>query len=86
MATDTKTQPAYELIGHEGEFRLPGGRTLYEGVMYNVATARSDRVRLARLDASTGKVRQVIRYVDWNQPVEVIRDFTAEYEREWGWS
>ena len=66
-----KTQPAYELIGQEGQFRLPGGRAVYEGVMYDDATARSNRVRLARLDTRNG-LHQVNRWVDWDQPIEVI--------------
>lgn len=82
------TVPACELIGHEGEFRLPGGRATYEAVCYDDATARSDRARLCRItpveDTLTGwmGLRQVNRYVDWDQPVEVIRDCTAEYEAE----
>jgi hypothetical protein len=72
------TQPAYELIGHEGVFRLPGGRTLYEAVLYNIA-GQGVRPRLARLDTSRG-LHQVNRYVDWDQPVEVIRDYSAEYD------
>lgn len=86
MATDTNTQPACELIGHEGEFRLPGGRRIYSDVMYDDASARSDRVRLAYLQPQTDGLHQVNRYVDWNQPIEVLKDYTAEYERERGWS
>jgi hypothetical protein len=72
------TRPAGELIGHEGAFRLPGGRTTYEAVMYDEATARGDRPRLARLDTSSGSIRQVNRWVDWDQPVEIISDETEE--------
>jgi hypothetical protein len=68
------TRPAYELIGHEGTFRVPGGRATYEAVMYNDATARSSRPRLARLEAREGGLYQVDRYVDWDQPVEVLVD------------
>jgi hypothetical protein len=68
------TQPAYMLIGHEGAFRLPGGRKVYEAVMFNEATARSDRIRLASLDAADGRLHQVNRWVDWDQPIEVITD------------
>lgn len=75
------TQPACELIGHEGVFRLPGGRTLYEAVLYNTAS-QGVRPRLARLDTSRGHIHQVNRYVEWDQPVEVIRDATAEYDAE----
>jgi len=69
MATDTA--PAFELIGREGQFRLSGGRTIYEAVMYNESSARSDRVRLARIDTANG-IRQINRWVDWHQPIEVI--------------
>lgn len=61
--------PAYELIGREGQFRLPGGHRVYEAALYNDARARSDRVRLAYL---TPELRQVNRYVDWESPVEVL--------------
>lgn len=73
----TATRPAFELIGHEGTFRLPGGRTTYEAVMYDEAAARGDRPRLARLDTRDG-IRQVNRWVDWDQPVEIITDLTEE--------
>jgi hypothetical protein len=66
------TRPACELIGQEGAFRLPGGRTVYEAVMYDEATARGDRPRLARLDTSSGGIRQINRWVDWDQPIEII--------------
>jgi hypothetical protein len=74
--------PAYELIGHEGVFRLPGGRATYSDVMYDDAASRSDRPRLARLDPTPTGLRQVNRWIDWEQPVEVLRDFTAEQEAE----
>jgi hypothetical protein len=64
-------RPACDLIGHEGRFRLPGGRTVYEAVLYDEATARGARPRLARLETAGG-LRQVNRWVDWDQPVEVI--------------
>jgi hypothetical protein len=75
-----RTVEAVDLIGHEGVFRLPGGRTTYEAVMYNDARARSDRPRLARLEARQDGLHQVERWVDWEQPIEVIRDFTQEEE------
>lgn len=65
--------PAWELIGEDGSFRLPGGRALYDAVMYNDATARSDRVRLARLVATPEGIYQLNRWVDWDQPIEVLR-------------
>jgi hypothetical protein len=78
-------QPAYELIGHQGVFRLPNGRTLYEAVMYDDATAKSDRPRLARLDGTSPEgIRQINRYVDWDQPIEVIADYTVEDNQEKG--
>lgn len=77
---DTRTVPACELIGHNGQYRLPGGHTVYEGVMFNEASARGDRVRLARLDTSGGGIRQVNRWIDWDQPVEVISDDNAGHE------
>ena len=74
--------PACDLIGHEGEFRLPGGRTVYSDVMYDDASARSDRPRLAYLKSTKDGLHQVNRYVGWNDLVEVLRDYTAEYEAE----
>jgi hypothetical protein len=78
----TTIVPAHELIGHEGQFRLPGGRAIYSDVMYDDVASRSDRPRLARLDSTPTGLRQINRWVDWEQPVEVLRDFTAEYEAE----
>lgn len=78
----TTTQPANALIGHEGEFRLPGGRTVYEGVCWDSATARGDRPRLARVVTVTEDGRhylhQVNRWVDWDQPIEVLVDYDAD--------
>jgi hypothetical protein len=71
------TRTAWELIGHEGQFRLPGGRAVYEAVMYDEASARGIRPRLARLE-TRGGLRQVNRWVDPDQPVEVIADDTEE--------
>lgn len=65
-------RPACELIGSEGRYRLPGGRAEYEAVMYDEATARGSRPRLARLEVTADGIRQVNRWVDWDQPVEVI--------------
>lgn len=69
-----RTARAYELIGHEGQFRLPGGRVIYTDVMYNEATARSDRVRLARIAVKDGGLHQVNRWVNWDQEIEVLTD------------
>jgi hypothetical protein len=71
------TSPACELIGHEGQFRLPGGRRIYTNVLYNDASARGDRVRLAYLQPEADGLRQVNRWVGWEQPVEVIQDHDA---------
>lgn len=68
------TKQAYDLIGAEGRFRLPGGRTIYEAVCYLGDRARSSRVRLARLVADDDGLRQINRYVDWDQPIEVLED------------
>jgi hypothetical protein len=72
------TKRACELIGHEGTFKLPGGHATYEAVMYNEARTDSYRPRLARLEATPEGIHQVNRYVDWDQPIEVIEDLDAE--------
>jgi hypothetical protein len=64
---------AHTLIGDEGAFRIPGGRTVYEAVMLDLATARNlNKVRLARLATDGGRLRQINRYVDWDAPIEVL--------------
>lgn len=65
---------AWELIGHEGKFMLPGGHQVYEAVMYDTVTARGSRPRLARLETKDGTVRQVNRWVDPEQLIEVHYD------------
>ena len=72
VAQDIRVVPACELIGASGAFRLLGGRTVYDPVMFDAATVRGDRVRLVRLDVSSGRLRQINRYVDWDQPLEVL--------------
>jgi hypothetical protein len=67
--------PACELVGREGTFRLPAGRATYEAVMYDCGRARSDRIRLARIETRDGGLYQVNRYVDWEQPIEVLQLF-----------
>ena len=70
-----ETVPAWDLIGHEGKFRIAGGRKVYEAVMRNEATARGDRsVRLCYL-ATDGGLRQVNRWVDADTPIEISEDF-----------
>lgn len=82
---------AWDLIGHEGQFRISvastpsgkPGRTIYEAVQRNEATARStDRVRLSRLVVGPEGVYQIDRWVDANTWIWVIRDDTAEYEAQ----
>lgn len=78
----TTTTPAYELVGHEGIFRLPGGRSTYSDV---IVKDGGDAIRLARLEPRTTPegehyLHQVDRYIAWDQPVEVLKDHTAEYE------
>lgn len=69
------TSPAYLLIGETGEFKLPGGRTVYEGVLFNAETARGDRVRLARVTSvvidGQPYLHQINRWVNWTQDIEV---------------
>jgi hypothetical protein len=38
-------------------------------------------IRLARLEVRPEGLHQVDRYIDWEQPVEVIRDFTEEHDK-----
>lgn len=64
----TQSFPAHLLIGREGVFRLPGGRVNYEAVM---APISGDRPRLARIELTDDGPRQVNRYVDWDQPIDV---------------
>lgn len=75
-----KIRSAWDLIGHEGKFRLIGGRTVYEAVLFNDATSTSGRPRLARLDVSGEWPRQINRYVDPDTEVEVLEDFDEEDE------
>jgi len=63
---------AWDLIGELGAFRLPGGHTVYESVLYSCETARSNKVRLARLTSKDGYLHQINRYVDPDQIVEVL--------------
>jgi hypothetical protein len=78
MSTEPTIKRACELIGHEGTFKLPGGHATYEAVMYNEARTDSYRPRLARLESTPEGIHQVNRYVDWDQPIEVIEDLDAE--------
>jgi len=75
-----RTVEAVDLIGHEGIFRLPGGRVTYDAVMYDESRTNSARPRLARLEAREDGLHQVNRWVDWYQKIEVIRDYTQAQE------
>jgi len=68
------TCQAWDLIGYEGSFRIAGGRTVYEAVLYNDASAKGDKVRLARLDTRHG-LRQINRWVEPDTPIEVLQIF-----------
>lgn len=73
----TAIKPAWDLIGHEGSFRLVGGRTVYEAVLF-IDNGRSAKVRLARLVSEPDGLRQINRYVDPETPVEVLNDFDED--------
>jgi hypothetical protein len=66
---------AWDLIGFDGtnglSVRVVGGRTLYEGVIFYDDT-RGTRVKLARIDTSSGFLRQVSRYVDADTQLELV--------------
>lgn len=73
------TDTAWNLIGFDSDWdgkfasvRVKGGRTLYEAVMF-IDNGRSDRPRLARLEADGGGIRQVNRYVDPDTVCEIVR-------------
>lgn len=54
---------AWEAIGwDDGPFRIKGGRTVYEAVMYNCEND-GRLVKLARLDTKDG-IREIKRYVE----------------------
>jgi len=59
---------AWDSIGwDDGRFRIKGGRTYYEAVIFNCGT-RGDQVKLAKLEVvETGngpRLKEVRRYVD----------------------
>lgn len=81
--TDAPRKPAYELVGHEGVFRLPGGRSTYSDVMIKDG---GSAIRLARLEPRVTPdghhyLHQINRYIEWEQLVEVIVDHTENYNR-----
>jgi hypothetical protein len=57
----------YDYDGAKG-VRIVGGRTVYEAV----ANTRNDSVCLSRLDTTDG-LRAVVRYVDPDTPMEVVK-------------
>lgn len=62
---------AWAAIGwDDGPFRIKGGRTKYEAVMYN-AHNNGRLVKLARLDTKHG-VREVSRYVEPDTVLEFL--------------
>lgn len=81
------TATAWDLIGFDGNWpmdhdpygdepepvsasvRLAGGRALYEAVMIRDG---GNAVRLARLDVDSRGLRQVNRYVRWDDELEVV--------------
>lgn len=58
----------YDLIGTSHLIRIKGGRTLYE----HAALTKSENVRLARLSLSGSWVRQINRYISYDEQVELI--------------
>ena len=69
---DGRVTSAWNLIGAEGEFRIRGGRALYDDV-YLGDGSRTDRVLLRRLDpVDDGRVRQINRWVNPDEEIEVF--------------
>lgn len=76
-----RTDTAWNSIGHDGgTFRIRGGRALYDAVIYNCATARTNNVTLARLGNYDGTVakglRQYNRIVDPDTVLEFLEPNT----------
>jgi len=65
--------PAVEFTGYEGDhhLRIVGGRAVYETVIYWDGQ-RSDKVKLAKLVRDEGGLHTVLRYVDWETPIEIV--------------
>jgi hypothetical protein len=74
------TLVAHDLIGYDGDdyIRIVGGRALYESVMVPFDGYEGGNVRLARLDTTGGRLRQINRYVDPDTPVELVPTTTEE--------
>jgi len=74
MSTTSNGTTAWDLIGFDPGLddakgvRVVGGRTLYEAV----GNDGGQLVRLSRLDTTDG-LRAVIRYVDPDTPMEIVR-------------
>lgn len=62
---------AWTLVGESGEFRLVGGRAVYEAVDYNDETG-GENVRLAKVVSDERGLRRINRYVDPDALVEVL--------------
>lgn len=71
------TTTAWALIGFDGRdgesVRVVGGRALYESVAFN-DWSRGEMVQLRRLDVKPEGLREVVRYVDPDTLLEVVRD------------
>jgi hypothetical protein len=77
MAEPLRIASAWDLIGFDGSdgqsVRILGGKTLYEAVDYRDDTPGL-KVRLARLDVKPSGIRQVNRWVDPDEMLEVVKD------------
>jgi len=72
-----RTATAWDSIGwDDGPFRIRGGRAIYQAVMHNVARARTDNVKLARLGDYTGTecrgLHETVQYVDPDTVLEFL--------------
>lgn len=72
---EVESVEAWELIGSEGSYRLPGGRATYDAVQFDIERSRGDRPRLSRLESRLGGLHQVDRWIDWDQQIEVLEYF-----------
>jgi hypothetical protein len=70
---------AWDLIGFDGACRtLPNGRAVWEAVDYDDSrTPARRKVKLSRLVVDEYGLRQVTRYVDPDQPMEVLAEPSA---------
>lgn len=77
-----RTSTAWKEIGWDnGPLRIKGGRAIYQAVMHNCATARSDNVKLARLGEYHGAtcqgLREVCQYVGPDVVLEFLQPTSA---------